>query len=420
MKEYKPFLIYGFSIVFNAIISFITFFLLTHYLNEVDYGIINLYNSFIIFLSPFIAIGVQYTLGVDYFKLNEKSFREHFTNAVIMLVVTCLFFTILLIPFSGMVQKFIGTNLFFTVTIPLACLITIIFDIFLNLFRNKERHFLFAGFSMFKSILEVSLTILLVIILGFSWEGRLGSYLLTLFVILIIAIYFIKKWKLFTRRINKSGIAKIFYNGLPFVPERLSIFILGYSDRFFINYFEGIGDVGFYSAGAQMAVMVSLAILTLCNTFYPQIFRLLSQEKPDYKKLKKIILYFIGISALVTVGVIICIPLFFKLFVGPAFQLGKKYALLLTLGMLFWSIYNAFIPFLLNLKKNKLIMVISIIGMMVSLLSNYFMVKFQGALGAAITSIVVYFLMAALVVFWVHKYYGLNKILISGDSSGSE
>jgi O-antigen/teichoic acid export membrane protein len=88
--------------------------------------------------------------------------------------------------------------------------------------------------------------------------------------------------------------------------------------------------------------------------------------------------------------------------------------------MLFWSIYNAFIPFLLNLKKNKLIMVISIIGMMVSLLSNYFMVKFQGALGAAITSIVVYFLMAALVVFWVHKYYGLNKILISGDSSGSE
>ncbi|MDP9230806.1 MAG: polysaccharide biosynthesis C-terminal domain-containing protein, partial [Bacteroidota bacterium] len=80
-----------------------------------------------------------------------------------------------------------------------------------------------------------------------------------------------------------------------------------------------------------------------------------------------------------------------------------------TIGLFFWAIYNVFIAFLLNLKKNKLIMFISILGMILSLLANFLNVRNFGALGAAYTSILVYFSMAAITIFFVHKYYGIQN-----------
>lgn len=412
MNQIKSFSVYASTIFFNAAISFATFSLLTHYLNEVDYGIINLYNSFVIFLSPFIAIGIQYAMGVDYFKMDELSYRQHFTNALIIPAVSCVIFTILFVFFSSWIQTHTNTNLFFTLSIPFACLVTILYDIFLSLFRNKEKYLLFFLFSVFKNIIEVSFTMLFIIWLGYNWEGRLDSFLLTLAIVLVLIIYFIRRWHLFTGTFEKKDVGTIFKNGLPFVPERISMFVLGYSDRFFINYFEGTADVGFYSAGAQMAVIVNMVTITLINTFYPQIFKILSQTQPNYQKLKIIIFAFIGISFVASVGVIISIPLFFKWFVGPVFQKGQIYAVFLTVGVFFWAINAAFLPFLLNLKKNKLIMMISIVGMVLSLSVNYFNIKQYGALGATYTSILVYFFMAMATLLCVHKYYGLHKIFM--------
>jgi O-antigen/teichoic acid export membrane protein len=112
--------------------------------------------------------------------------------------------------------------------------------------------------------------------------------------------------------------------------------------------------------------------------------------------------------------VIVCIPLFFEYLIGPLFQKGQIYALYLTIAMFLWAIYNAFIPFLLSFGKNKLIMMISIAGMAISLIGNYFNIKHLGALGAAYTSILVYFFMAAITIFFVHKHYGLGKIFKAG------
>lgn len=71
---------YAFTIFFNAAISFITFSFLTQRLSEVDYGIINLYNAVIVFLTPFIAFGTQFVLGVDF--LNSLPMR--FGNSFLM------------------------------------------------------------------------------------------------------------------------------------------------------------------------------------------------------------------------------------------------------------------------------------------------------------------------------------------------
>jgi O-antigen/teichoic acid export membrane protein len=411
LKRYmKPLLVYGITIFSNAALSFATFALLTHHLTEVDYGIINLYNSFIILLMPFISIGVPFVLNVDYFKMNKEGFSKQFTNALVIPLISCFLFTLVSLIFHTYIEQVTKANYFFVIIAAFSCLLVLLNDVILNLLRNKEKYFLFAGFSLGKNLIEVSLTILFVIGLGYNWVGRLTSNFIMLLVTGGIILLLARNWQLFKSAIDKKTIAAVLIAGLPFIPERLALFTIGYSDRFFIDHFSGTADVGYYGAGAQLAMIVNLSILTLNNTFYPKLFKGLSNSTLEKKEISRLILMYLGISALITLSVIGIVPVFFRYFIGPNFQPGKAYAIYLSIGFFFWSIYNVFVAFLLNLRRNKLIMQISIFGMLLSLVSNFFNVKRFGALGATYTSMIVYFSMAFITIYFVNRYYNLKKI----------
>jgi O-antigen/teichoic acid export membrane protein len=324
IEQFKSLSVYAFTVFFNAAISFGTFSLLTHHLNEVDFGIINLYNSAIIFFVPFIGVGVQFILSVDYFKMNHDAFQRHFTNALLIPFCLCFFFTILCVVGHRLIENRLRVNFFFIAILPLICLVTVLNEVILNLIRNKGKHFLFAKYSIYKNLIEIGLTIFLIVVLSFGWRGRLGSSLITSLMIFFVMCLLIKKWNLYSGDYNKKEATAILKSGLPFVPERLAIFILGYSDRFFIDYYNGTADVGYYSAGAQISIIVTLVIITLNNAFFPFLYKKLSLAIIDYRSVKKAVLSYIGFMFIVTIFVLIAIPFIFKFFVGPAFLPGEK------------------------------------------------------------------------------------------------
>src|SRR5689334_11392009 len=114
LKVLKSFSVYVFTMGFTAAVSFATFSLLTHHLNEVDYGIINLYNSTSILLVAFISCGVQFVLNVDYFKLPKDQYRLRFSNSMIIPIAIFLVMTIGFLVFNYPLQRLVKSNFFFT------------------------------------------------------------------------------------------------------------------------------------------------------------------------------------------------------------------------------------------------------------------------------------------------------------------
>ena len=163
---------------------------------------------------------------------------------------------------------------------PLTCLLVLVSDIVFGLIRNREKHFLFAGFSISKSVFEVSLSILFIVFMGWGWEGRIAGSFITLIFSCVFAFLLFRKWGFLTTDISLKEIKPVFKYGLPFIPERLAVFFMFYSDRFFIDYFEGTADVGFYSAGAQIAIILNLVCHSLNSTFYPYFYKRLALDKP--------------------------------------------------------------------------------------------------------------------------------------------
>jgi O-antigen/teichoic acid export membrane protein len=367
----------------------------------------------------FISCGVQFVLNVDYFKLSKELYRKRFSNSIVIPLIIFFILTIGFLVFNYPIQRLVKSNFLFTAIMPFTCLLVLVNDIVLGLIRNREKHFLFAGFSISKSLLEVSLAILFIVFMGWDWEGRLAGSFITLVCSCTFAFFLFRRWGFLTREISLSEIKPVFKYGLPFIPERLAVFFMFYSDRFFIDYYEGTADVGFYSAGAQIAIILNLVCHSLNSTFYPYFYKRLAKEKTDYVGLRRGILAFGGIATITMLGLIAVTPLVFKYFVGSAFKPGQKYAIYLVISFFFWAIYNMLLPFLLNKKKSKLIMSISIVGMLLSIGLNFYNVRHFGALGATYTSIVVFATMCLLTLYSVHKIYNLKDIFLGRESSSA-
>jgi O-antigen/teichoic acid export membrane protein len=405
VRLYKQVYIYFLSYFINAALSFVTVSLLTHHLTTYDYGIINLYSSFLIFLMPFISGGVLYPISVEYFKRPKETYREFFTNAQAIPLISLILFTLLSFAFQRPLSRFLRVSEFWIWIMPLTAWVIMINEMVMMITRNMSRPLQFAFFSVGKNITEILLTIMLVIGLGFTWKGRLGSAVLAPALLCIFSIYLFYRWKMITKTVDWPTVRKIFLVSLPFIFERLAVFVLGYSDKYFIDKLDlnGTEEVGLYGLGSQLASIIYLVIVSMNSAYHPHLFKKLSEGFKG--SIHKSTWLYVGACAIAVVGVFLMIPLLFRFFIGVRFHDAQPYAYILCSGYFMWGIYNAFLGYLLYLGKNRQIFYISLIGMVISLALNVIVVPRYGATGAAVTSIVTYSLMAIICFLYVRKTF---------------
>jgi O-antigen/teichoic acid export membrane protein len=410
VRLFKQVYIYFLSYFINAVLSFVMVSLLTHYIKDpADYGIINLYSSFLVFLMPFVSGGILYPVSVEYFKRSGAEYRLFFTNAQVIPLLSLVLITVLAFIFQYPLSHLLSVSVFWIWIMPLTVWLVVINELVMVITRNKGQAMKFAFFSVGKNLVEISLTIFFVIGMGYTWRGRLGSAALAPAALAILSIYLFYRWHLISKKIDWVQVRTIFLLSLPFIFERLAVFVLGYSDKYFINHYDinGTKEVGLYGLGSQIASVIYLVIVSLNSAYHPHLFKKLSEGFKG--KVHKTTWMYIGACALTVAGVFIAIPLLFRFFIGVNYQSAQPYAYILCGGYFMWGIYNAFLGYLLYLAKNKQVFYISITGMLSSLALNAALVPRFGATGAAITSIITYSVMAVTCFLFVKKFYLLRQ-----------
>lgn len=405
MQLHKQVYIYFATYAINAALSFAIVSFLTHHLSTYDYGIINLYSSFLIFLTPFISGGILYPISVEYFKRPKESYSAYFTNAQVIPLVSLAIFTLLCVFFQYPLSRLLKVSVFWVWVMPLTAWWIMINETTMIITRNKNLPFQFAFFSVSKNIVEIILTAILVISLHWAWRGRLLSALLAPMLIGVISIYLFSRWKLVYKKISWISVGRIFILCIPFIFERLAIFVLGYSDKYFIDKYDqnGTNEVGLYGLGSQLATIIYVVVISMSSAYQPHLFKRLSEGFKG--KIHKTTLLYIGACLLTVLGMYVAIPLIFRFFIGTKFQEAKLYAYILCSGYFMWGIYNAFLTYLIYLEKSRQILFISVLGMITSLSLNMIMVPRYGAYGAAIVSVVTYSIMAIACFLLVRKYF---------------
>jgi O-antigen/teichoic acid export membrane protein len=405
MKVFKNVYIYFGSYFFNAGFSFLTVSLLTRYLTPYDYGVINLYSSFLILFMPFISGGIISPLSVQFYKKSPEEYRKFFTDAQAITSASLVFLTIVCFFLREPLSRFLRVTPIWITILPITVWWVMINEIMMTMCRMKHKAWSFAFFSTGKNIAETVLTILLVIGLHWAWQGRLFSAVAAPAMLGIVSIFILYKWQFIGNSVNWTHVKQIAWISSPFIFERLSIFVLNNSDRYFIDRYDlnGTHGVGLYSAGAQVASIINLVILSINSAYLPYLFQHISANNKAKAK-RGTGLYIIGAAVMVG-AVFLGIPILFKYFIGKQFSDGSIYAYYLSGGNFMWAIYNAFVGYLLFYGKNRAIFYISLAGMIISLVLNYILVPRYGAYGAAITSIATYSFMAVICFRAAWKYF---------------
>lgn len=403
LKKSRSFGVFTFGYFFNAGISLVILPVLSHFLSKEDYGVIALYTAAQTLLLPFMSMGIQLSIGVDFFKKTPATFADYFNTAFKTILSFFLIFLLVAVAFNGFIASRLHITVLFAIMLPVYVLANLAADIFLTYLRNNEKPVGFVLFSVCRTIVEIGLAVLLVVRFSMGWSGRLYAAIVASSIILIflLAVFYKKgllRWSGFNWKTSKE----VLLHSLPFVPERLSIFFLTAADRFFIERYSSTEQVGLYNMAYNVASLVMMVIMSLSAVYVPMVYQALADN--NRKKAYKTALVNILVCLFFCLGMMVVIPIFFHFIIDHKFMPGISYAYYLTGCMFFWAVAQAFYPFLMFYKKNNLIMLFAMAGTGVSILLNFILTPRLEAWGAVIASGASYFTIAALYIIYIRFY----------------
>lgn len=349
-------------------------------------------------MTAFSATGA---MRVNYYQIPRKEYGLYVASALALPMSLVLVGLLGVIFFPSPLAHLLGLEgqEHFLWFIPLLPAINIIVKVSMDLFRLEERHWHFAAFNFGISVLEISLSLLFVVSLGWGWEGRLWGITIATSGFLLVALYYLKRAKVLKFNTSKKFIRDAFRFGLPLVPFAISRQVIHSSDRIFIAKMEGLADTGIYNVGYRVGSLVAIVIGSLISALAPYVFKTLKNATPELKlKLVRIFYLFVG-ALVVLVGLtLVGSEVLFGWVLDKKYFEGKIYVFWVALSFVFHGVFEYFQLFIRFAKNTKPLFWISIIGMVLNLIFNYFFIEHYGVIGAAYATCLSY-LIAMLLIF---------------------
>ena len=400
--------IYTITNFFGKGLSFLLLPLFTNpkYLSPSDNGLLSLFSQSIIFLVPFINLGILQSVSVEYFKLDKKRFSDFCTTGFAMAVVMSIFSFIIFFCFRHILFQEFSFPPLFIWAIPLAAFLTFCYEIVMLLIRNQNDAPTYMKVNIARISTELGLAVILIILFAWGWWGRVASILTATGSVAVYAIFFLIKKKYLTGKINKEIVYEEVKYSIPIVTLQLSIFCLFSSDSFLLaGITKNNSAVGIYG----MACVFGSIILTLSGALVqymvPKINKAMSAQYIDHAYIRKQFLIYLGLMASAFIMLLFCVPIVYHLFINNNYWPGIHYYFFLSSGYFFWTIAVFLYTFLLYHKQKRKLFALALTSIIISLCSNYFFIKSMGPLGASISVCCSYFVVLLLTLAATKNYW---------------
>ena len=412
--------IYG---VWFLLLRGISFFLLpiyTNLLSQHDAGVIFLIYTVLAFLNPLYAYGMNASLFKFYNKDELKS-KSVLSTSFISLFVSSSLFTLILILISHNINWIIEVDSSINWFLFLSLILfsdSISSRVFVIL-RLQQKPFYFLGVGLLNIILSVFLNYYLIKVCQLGVFGAVVALLIVAFaqlVFLFPSIIFSVSPSSFSFTLFK----KMFQFAIPFLPSAVLFVVMGFSDRWFIKYFLNTESVGLYGAGYKLGSIMSLIVTAFNLNWQPYYLKFKTNAKNRFGSIGNLVIlaliltftllvFFVNdISSLNWEG---------SYLIGENFRGGLVIVPYIALGYLFYGVYVLQMPSIFILNKQTWGLGFWLMGAMVNIVGNCFLIPRFGFIGAAYSSAISYFIMMLCLCvcnfFWMPIKYNVLYVSIN-------
>lgn len=401
-------IIFSFFSFFNSGISFFLVLILARYLSPTEYGYLNLFTSITAILSLLMTLNTSSYFSVSFFKLEKRELKKILSGVILVLFGVSFSLSLLILVFSGVSAQYIGLGYKYQFLALLICFFQAFITLRLEIWRLEERPILYGFFSSLLSILSLGITLLFVIYFQAGWIGRVDSFIIvTTFFSLISLISLIKEKQIDRIKPSKKILHEALSYGLPLIPHSISTWVRQGGDRYLINYFLGVTQLGYFSFAFNVYNIILILGAAFNATYSVNIYKILSKDAKTgiitlRKQIKIMCFFFIVASISIFLFVYFLIPIFF-----PKYEPSTKYLFPLIMAGLFQCLYLCFVNFLFFYKKTKKLMYITVSISIFHFILSFFLTKY-GMIYTAYITMFTNFLIFIIVALYANKYIKFN------------
>jgi len=172
-----------------------------------------------------------------------------------------------------------------------------------TLLRARERAGAYAALSGGRLVLNLGLNVALVVVLGLGVTGVVAGNAATVALLHLTAGVPLLYCLLSLGSVDGALLRELVRYGLPLVPGQAALWALNFSDRFFLQHYASLNQVGLYSLGYAFGFAVAVVALFPFQTAWsPFMFSLAERPEGD-RILAGAATYFLALTAFLVLAV---------------------------------------------------------------------------------------------------------------------
>lgn len=364
---------------FNEGVAFVLLILLANYIAPAEYGQLSLFNTIVSFLGYFVALSSQGFVSISYFRRGDEHFKKDFSCiCAICLAVTGIFCLINIVGGEWLARQADLTVILLWIAIAIS-FFKIFQETWLNWYRIKEDIGKYGLISCGFAILNLVFSLYLVIETPLNWQGRIYAQLGCTLLFGVIAIIYFGRKHFYTRHITWPNVKLVALYGIPLIPHLASLWIKQGGDRFIINHYHTIEDVGLFSFALNLTSVIIMIGSAFNNTNSVSIYKILSDNNTVERKLqllgrqtRNIAIILLGASVAVVAGMSLLVPLLL-----PRYNGAMPYFLILSLQGVGQCFYFLFCNYLFYYMKTKQLMYITFSTSLLHLVLSLWLTRYS-------------------------------------------
>ena len=332
----KDSIIYGLGGMISKGIGFLLLPIYTRIFNPADYGTIEMLIVLNSFLGTLLVMGMDSAQSFYFFENKSQGIPSQAKMVTAILQWKLAWGTIIVIVatlLSPLLNHFFFNGHLSWEYFALAfagSFFTQIMSQSVEIYRLLYRPLGFISVTLGQTVLAATLALILIVcydfgILGFFWGSLIGAILAALFGWWRVRIYLdLSQWHIqWWPRLMKFG--------APLLPAGFAMYVLNTSDRWFINHFNNQEALGLYAVGAKFAMLISLAVVTFRQAWWPVAMDAINSEDGPilFRTIGRL---YLGCGSAAVVVISAFSPYLVRWFTVPAYFLAYP-----IIGVLSWS-----------------------------------------------------------------------------------
>lgn len=388
-------------------INFILIMLFTRFLTTDNYGIVSIYQAYVLFFAVFIGMNTQGSIGTAFIHIDKKEHNDYLSSIFLLSLLS--FFVIVFLSFIFM-KPFVNFS-----QMPALLIILMLLHSFGTFSYNFATiKYVYSRKAQYSCILSVILSVLMIM---FSWIGIIQGQIqfpqymgriLGLAVPYIICAIFV--------------ILTIFIKGNPFVNltkywnfcipicfplifHGISQIVLGQTDKIMLQKMSSYSVVGVYSFIITFVHILNSLYIALNNSWVPLYYQYLKGDNKEllYKRSCKYHNFYV----ILVIGFMMVSPEFVKVFADSKYWGGIKLIPLAVVSVYMVFLYSFAVNFEFYHRKTKWIAVGTTVAALINILANALFIPKFGMYGASIATLFSYILL-----FVFHNYCADRKSVV--------